>query len=166
MAIFRMPDPLPLKGPSSASPKLKMVGNMIELKNPTARMLHIAVWPLKSIEAVTNAPATIAQRASRLSGPETLQKSCAKKAPEHGATPEERDKACRSLGGEAGNLGQAKIVHQKASDRNLGPHIGENANCAEEEIGMFPDGVLPHISGAAGRIFNFWQPGNADQHCQ
>src|SRR5277367_6370743 len=86
-------------------------------------------------------------KSKQISGPETLQKSCAKKAPEHRATPEERDKACRSLGGEAGNLGQAKIVHQKASDRNLGAHIGENANCAEDEIGVLPDGVLPFLSG-------------------
>jgi len=42
-----------------------MVGNIIELKNPTARMLHMAMCPLQSIEAVTDAPATIAQRASR-----------------------------------------------------------------------------------------------------
>src|SRR5580704_7207394 len=77
MAIFRMPDPLPLKGPSSASPKLKMVGNMIELKNPTARVLHIAIWPLKSIEPVTNAPAAIAQRPSRYLG----LKRCSNPAP-------------------------------------------------------------------------------------
>jgi hypothetical protein len=38
IAIFISPDPLPVSGPSSASPKLKMVGNMIELNNPTARI--------------------------------------------------------------------------------------------------------------------------------
>src|SRR5277367_1310127 len=81
MAIFRRPDPLPLKGPSSASPKLKMVGNMIELKNPTARMLHIATRPLKSIEAVTNAPATIAQRPSKYRGLKRWRSPAPRKRP-------------------------------------------------------------------------------------
>jgi len=37
MAMVSTPDPLPVSGPSSATPRLKMVGNMIELKSPTAR---------------------------------------------------------------------------------------------------------------------------------
>jgi hypothetical protein len=40
IAIFRRPDPFPVSGPSSATPRLKIVGNMIELKNPTARIVH------------------------------------------------------------------------------------------------------------------------------
>ncbi len=65
MAIFRRPDPFPVKGPSSATPKLKMVGNMMELKRPTASMVHIAVCPPNSMEAVTSAAAKIAQSANR-----------------------------------------------------------------------------------------------------
>jgi len=54
MAIFRMPDPVRVSGPSSATPKLKIVGNMIELKNPTARIVHIAICPPTSMETVTS----------------------------------------------------------------------------------------------------------------
>jgi len=45
IAILRIPEALPVSGPSSATPKLKIVGNMMELNNPTARMLHIAICP-------------------------------------------------------------------------------------------------------------------------
>src|SRR5215472_15891823 len=60
IAIFRMPDALPVKGPSSATPRLKIVGNMMELKNPTARMLHMAKCPCVSIDRQTSDEVQIA----------------------------------------------------------------------------------------------------------
>ena len=68
IAIFSTPDPIPVIGPSSATPRLKMVGNMIELNKPMQRMLHIAACPRKIMEAVTNDAATTAQNASRCPG--------------------------------------------------------------------------------------------------
>jgi len=113
---------------------------------------------LKSIEAVTNAPATIAQRASRYWG----LKRCRSPAPRKRRAwihPEERDKACRSLGRRSRQFRASQNSSPESFRSKPRRHIGENANCAEEEIGMFPDGVLPHICGAAGRVFNLWQPG-------
>jgi len=39
IAIFRMPEPFPVIEAVSTTPKGKIVGNMIELKRPTTRMV-------------------------------------------------------------------------------------------------------------------------------
>jgi hypothetical protein len=41
-----------------------MVGNMIELKNPTASIVHIAACPPSIIDVATNAAAAMAHTAS------------------------------------------------------------------------------------------------------
>ena len=38
----------------AASPRLKMVGNMIELEKLTTRIAHLAAWPWVNIEVTTN----------------------------------------------------------------------------------------------------------------
>ena len=43
---------------------VKMVGNIIELNNPTASIPHIAIRPLVAIEVKTNTDANEAKRAS------------------------------------------------------------------------------------------------------
>ena len=43
MAIFKIPDPFPVSGPSYVTPRPRMVGNMIELNNATTSILRIAV---------------------------------------------------------------------------------------------------------------------------
>jgi len=40
---------------SSAMPRVKILGNMMELKKPTRMMLAMAMWPLVSIEVSTRA---------------------------------------------------------------------------------------------------------------
>src|SRR5205823_14608451 len=49
-------------------PMVKMHGNMMELKNPTERIDHIAVCPLVNTEVVTRSPAMTAANASSLLG--------------------------------------------------------------------------------------------------
>ena len=43
-----------------AIPKVKMLGNITELKRPTKMIAHIATWPNASIEHATSAQATSA----------------------------------------------------------------------------------------------------------
>src|SRR5260370_36685424 len=81
MAIFVTPDPFPVRGPSSATPRLKMVGNMIELNKPTARIVHMAVCKPNIIEDVMNAGAQIAHSASRYSGLKRRSRAAPRKHP-------------------------------------------------------------------------------------
>ena len=67
-AMFKMPEPFPVNGPSSATPRLKIVGNIMELKKPTARMLHMAKCPSVSIDRLTRIEVQIANAASRRPG--------------------------------------------------------------------------------------------------
>src|SRR5580698_8569381 len=55
-------------------------------------------------------------KSKQISGFESLQKRSADEAPNHGAAPVEGNISRRDLSGQGGNLGQAKIIHQKASD--------------------------------------------------
>ena len=66
MAMIITPEPSPVSGPSSATPRVKMLGNMMELKNPTSRMDHIATGPLLKTETVTSSIATMAQKVRTL----------------------------------------------------------------------------------------------------
>src|SRR6266850_305698 len=70
---------------------------------------------------------------------EPPQKGCPKKASDHRAGPVERNKPCRGLGGEACNLRQAEIIHQKASNRNLCAHICKNSHGTQDEVAVLPD---------------------------
>src|SRR6266571_604538 len=128
MAIFRMPDPLPVSGPSSATPRLKMVGNMIELNSPTARMLHIAPYPPISMET----------------------ESGAEKSSDHSAAPIERNKTGGGSRRKISNLRQPEKVHQKAAYGDLRTHVGEDSDRAQNQVGMPPDGVGDLLARAAG----------------
>src|SRR5580692_2882689 len=64
IAIIITPEPSPVRGPSSATPRVKILGNMIELKNPTRMMLYMAVCPVVSMETATSAAAHTAQMPS------------------------------------------------------------------------------------------------------
>src|SRR5271166_4849320 len=101
-----------------------------------------------------------------MSGFEPPQKSSAKKAPDHSASPIERHKTGRALCGEPCDLRQTEIVHQKAPDRHFRTHITENPNRAEKEVAMFPDGIVGARSGIGMRGFYFGELGNSDQNRQ
>src|SRR6185436_18870638 len=105
IAIFIRPDPLPVSGPSSATPRVKMLGNMMELKSPTAIMLHIARCPLVSMETVTSAGA---HREQAL-GLEPPQRRSAQEAPHHRASPIERDIPGRDLWRDARDVGLTAV---------------------------------------------------------
>src|SRR5215475_962639 len=64
MAVFRTPEPSPVNCPSSAIPLVNIDGNMMELKKPTKRMLHIAKWPSLNTDVITSRAAHAAQRPS------------------------------------------------------------------------------------------------------
>lgn len=66
MAATSNPDPLPVKGPSPAIPRVKILGNITELNSPTRMMLYIARCPKVSIDTVTRANAAIATAPSSL----------------------------------------------------------------------------------------------------
>src|SRR5271168_384915 len=51
-------EPLLVSGPSPDNPTVKMLGNITELNNPTAKIAHIAVCPCVRIDVVTNPQAT------------------------------------------------------------------------------------------------------------
>ena len=62
------PEPRPVRSPSPAMARVKMVGNIIELHSPTARMVAIAVGPPKAIVAATSENAVAAHPASTTPG--------------------------------------------------------------------------------------------------
>src|ERR1039458_5041942 len=51
------PDPLLVIGPNPAMPSVKMLGNMMELKNPHSTRLQMATCPLVAMERSTMAAA-------------------------------------------------------------------------------------------------------------
>ena len=51
------PEPLLVSGPRPATPSAKMLGNMMELKNPQRTNVQMAVWPLVTMETVSSAAA-------------------------------------------------------------------------------------------------------------
>ena len=68
MAVQSIPDPCPVCFPNPAIARVKIVGNIMELNNPTAKMLHIAKCPLVSIEITTSDAALTASIAKVLPG--------------------------------------------------------------------------------------------------
>ncbi len=42
---------------------------------------------------------------------------------------------------EAAGIGLAEVVDQEAADRDLGPDIGEDSNCAKQGVPVLPDAV-------------------------
>ena len=64
IAVHNKPEAFGFKAPRPSIATVKMVGNIIELNNPTARILHIAIMPWEAIEVKTNKVANEAKRAS------------------------------------------------------------------------------------------------------
>ena len=60
MAATRIAEPRLVSLPKPSIPRVKMLGNMMELKKPTAKMLHIATWPALIIEVTVSKAAAIA----------------------------------------------------------------------------------------------------------
>ena len=54
IAIHKSPEPLGFNSPIPSIAKVNMVGNIIELNKPTARILHIDINPVVLIEIRIN----------------------------------------------------------------------------------------------------------------
>lgn len=68
IAVHNKPEAFGFSGPRPSIANVKMVGNIIELNNPTASILHIAIMPWEAIEVKTNTDANEAKRASTYPG--------------------------------------------------------------------------------------------------
>ena len=64
IAVHNKPEAFGFSGPKPSMANVKMVGNIIELNNPTASILHIANMPWETIDVKTNVLANVAKRAS------------------------------------------------------------------------------------------------------
>jgi hypothetical protein len=64
IAATKTPEPASVSGPRPSIDKVKILGNITELKNPIARMVQTANEPRLSIEVVMSAKATIAAKPS------------------------------------------------------------------------------------------------------
>ena len=64
----RIPEPCPVCFPKPLIAKEKIVGNIIELNNPTSKIDHIAKEPKVDIEIITSNDAIIALNPSILPG--------------------------------------------------------------------------------------------------
>src|ERR1700722_2801887 len=101
-----------------------------------------------------------------MSSLDTPQKGRTKKATDHRASPIERNKSRGGLRGETCNFGQAEIIHQKTSYRNLRAHIRKNSNCAQEKVTMLPDRTFDLLSGTVRGSLDFGKLESADQNRQ
>ena len=68
IAKHKTPAPLLVIGPNLLIAKVKIVGNIIELNKPTAKILHIATNPLVLIDIKINAKAPIANQLNTFDG--------------------------------------------------------------------------------------------------
>ena len=68
IAIHNNPEPLGFKSPVPSMANVKMVGNIIELNKPTAKMLHIEIKPVLETEMIINAMAILANMPSTFPG--------------------------------------------------------------------------------------------------
>jgi len=139
MAMLSNPEPSPSAAEFRHTQR-ENAGNIIELKNPTARMLHMATWPLVSMEIVTRLAVPIAQTPSRC----PVRIFCNSAEPMNrppSRPPVEGDVSGGVLRRQAGDVGLAEVVHQKAADRDFRPHVGEDSDGAQHEIGMLPNRV-------------------------
>ena len=68
IAVLSSPEASPVNGPNPSMPNVKMVGNMMELKKPIARMLIMATWPVVAIEMQTSKAAMKAFAVSTIRG--------------------------------------------------------------------------------------------------
>ena len=141
MAMFRMPDPLPVSGPSSATPRREDRGEHDRVEEPNGQNR-----PHRRMSAQQHGSCDQCCRSNRaqsqqMSGLHPPRECRAEKASDHRPTPVERNITGRRDGGETRNRGQTEIVHQKASDGNFRAHIGENPDRGEDQIGMLPDRI-------------------------
>ena len=71
-----------------------------------------------------------------------MQQGGTDEAPHHGPAPVERDEAGSHFFGEAADFGLSEVIDQETSNRNLGANINEDRDCAKDQVGMLPDGVI------------------------
>ena len=71
-----------------------------------------------------------------------MQQPRSDETPDHGSAPIKGNEAGRNLLGQAADLRLAEIVHQKASDSNLGTDIDKDADRAKNQVGVAPNGVI------------------------
>ncbi len=77
------PEPFPVSGPRPSMPKVKMLGNITELKSPTQMMVPMASQPVLAMEVSTSRHATTATVPSTVRGGQLLQHGCADEAADH-----------------------------------------------------------------------------------
>lgn len=66
--VHNIPDPCGLRLSNPSIDRVKIVGNMIELKRPTIRIDHIEINPLEKMEIKIKAMAPMAKEAKTLDG--------------------------------------------------------------------------------------------------
>ena len=74
MAVHNNPEALGFKCPMPSIAKVKMVGNIMELNNPTARILHILTKPTVLIDKTIKPIDIVAKMAKTFPGFITLVK--------------------------------------------------------------------------------------------
>ena len=128
-----MPEPLPVRRPSPAIPRVKIFGNITELKNPTRMMLHMAKCAVLSTDVITRvkdataaAPSTVPERSFCSKGTD--------KPADHSAAPVERNKTSCNFFGYVANVRLAEVVDEEAPDRDFRADINENSDCPEHQI--------------------------------
>ena len=68
IAVHKRPEPLGLSSPIPSMASVNIVGNIIELKSQTARILHMLTMPVVLIETIMRAIAIVAKIPSTLPG--------------------------------------------------------------------------------------------------
>ena len=68
IAVHNKPDPFGFNSPIPSMAKVNIVGNIIELNNPTARMLHMLNNPDVLIDIIMSEMASVAKIPSTLPG--------------------------------------------------------------------------------------------------
>ena len=104
-----------------------------------------------------------AQQRSRF---ESSQQSGAEETTYHRATPIERHKPGGRLGREMGDIRLTQVIHEETSDGNLCAHVGEDGNGAQDEVRMFPDGIICLGTALEGSSVDLRQLKAANQNRQ
>ena len=81
IAVHNIPDAWGLYSPSPLNESVKIVGNIIELNNPTNNMAHIETNPFVSIDVANSVSAIVANKARTFAGATILVKYAPTKRP-------------------------------------------------------------------------------------
>src|ERR1700748_355729 len=114
IAMQRMPEPWLVCLPRPSMASVKIVGNMIELKRPTAMIAYIAVEPEVAIESAMSAMAPTACTPRTLPGLHIRQREGADERADHGAQPVERDQLRARGLRQAADVRLLEVVHEEA----------------------------------------------------